>query len=79
MYLSKIQNVFAVGVGGGQSMSEYSQYPAFPIHCCFAALQHSAMRSWMAAQLQLLQQYSYSSFSSAAIAAATAATKVQMQ
>ena len=78
MYLSKIQNVFAVGVGGGHSMSEYSQYPAFPIHWCFAALQHSAMRSWMAAQLQLLQQleqYNYSSYSSAA----TAATKVQLQ
>ena len=75
MYLSKMQIVFAVGVGGGHSMSEYSQYPALPIHCCFAALHHGAMRSSMAAQLQ---QYNYSSYSSATTAA-TVATEVQLQ
>ena len=78
MYLSEMQNVFAVGVGGGHSMSEYSQYRAFPIHCCFAALQHSAMRSWMAAQLQQHNYRSYSSYRSTT-AAAKVATLVQLQ
>ena len=34
MYLVRLQIVFVFDVCGGQSMSEYSQYPAFPTHCC---------------------------------------------